>query len=109
MSDSKARINGIPVMEWLKGSIDLAFMGNGVSIGGEELEELLDIVERKSAVTSPWIPVSERLPKHMEPVFFNDGIGHYDEDAEAWYSRMECSWPYKRCTYTPEKWMPLPQ
>jgi hypothetical protein len=68
MSYSNARINGIPVMEWLKGSIDLAFMGNGVSIGGEELEELLDIVERKSAVTSPWIPVSERLPRNGQKV-----------------------------------------
>ena len=66
-------------------------------------------LKRRLYSATHWIPVSERLPEHMKPVFFSDGIGHYDEEKKAWYSRMECPWPYRRCTYAPEKWMPLPQ
>jgi hypothetical protein len=60
-----------------------------------------------------WIPVTERLPKHMEQVIVKGGIAYWRDPSPEWpdgkfFTITAMNWPGKPIQWDVTHWMPMP-
>lgn len=72
-------------------------------------EQIADLENKLATVNGGWIPVTERIPEHEDPVlcFIKNGqqdILQFDKFENLWVGMQ---WKYKRHAVT--HWMPLPE